>query len=136
MRQIQDMLRDALGRDEVLRKAKAQSFLRRWPEVVGEPIAQRSWPDRYQTGVVWVAVSGSAWVQELRMKKETFLQRLREMSGDNDLFKDIRFGVRPFVVPDPVCEEPAPPELPDYEGLSIREIAARRLAKRRRERGV
>lgn len=123
------MLAAALGRDEVLRTARAQRVMRYWPEIVGEALAQRSWPDRYERGTVWVAVQGSAWASELRMVKGRILSRMREMSGEPGLFEDVRFGERPTKEPAP--EEPredhSRPERPELKGLSIREIAERRL---------
>ncbi|AIE85153.1 DUF721 domain-containing protein [Fimbriimonas ginsengisoli] len=133
MRRAAQALPKAIGRDEVLRTARAQKILREWPDVVGEALASRSYPDRYGQGTVWVAVSGSAWAQELRMRKDTILQRLRERAGDPALFLDVRFGVRPLP---PAFETEIPPaetgeELPKDTELSIRDIAERRLRQMR-----
>ncbi|MFN3683614.1 MAG: DUF721 domain-containing protein [Fimbriimonadaceae bacterium] len=132
MKRVQDWIAEALGRPEVVRKARALSVLRRWPEVVGPVVARKSHPDRYDKGTVWVAVAGSSWAQELRMQRDQILLRLNELAGEADLFKEIRFGVRPFVVSDTPQPEPTRSALrrADTEGLSIREIAERRLAKR------
>ena len=133
MRKIGRMLPDALGREEVLRKARAQQVLRRWEEVVGTEMARRSWPDGYTHGTVWVAVSGSSWASELRMIRDTILQKLGSMSGERDLFIDIRFGQRKL--PDreqPIAEEPPDTTAKDTS-LSIREIAERRLKKMREQ---
>jgi hypothetical protein len=94
---------------------------------VGPLLAERSWPDRFSKGTVWVAVQGSAWAQELRMMKDVILERLAKRAGDDGLFKDVRFGVRPprKLEPEPPPPTPAPER---QEDLSIREIAARRLA--------
>lgn len=130
MRRLEDMLGGALGREEVLRMARAQAALREWPQVVGAFLAEKSVPDRYDHGTVWVSVEGSAWAQELRMIKARILNRLAQISGDKTLFTDVRFGVRP---PRPQPEPEPPPRKsrarPDLEGLSIREIAERRLGK-------
>lgn len=133
MRQIRKVLNETFFQEEVLRTARAQACLKRWEEVVGEALAKRSWPDRYDRGTVWVAVEGSGWAQELRMLKRQILDRLTAISGEKDLFKDVRFGVRPLR-----REEPAEPEEPsaeegepadDRQGLSIREIYERRVAR-------
>ncbi len=128
MRKFDRILGDAVLQPEALRAARALGFLRRWDEVVGPAMAERSWPDRYDHGKVFVAVTGSAWAQELRMQKETLLMRLKEMSGDQTLFVDLRFGVRPlrrpfeFAVVEDVVDD-------SLTGLSIREIAERRMKK-------
>ncbi len=125
MRKIGGMLGAAIGREEVARMVRANIVLKEWPAVVGPLLAERSHPEKFDRGTVWVAVEGSAWAQELRMSKETILRRLRERAGDPSLFADVRFGVRPL--PKPGSEATAgQPDLPTPEG-SIREIAERRL---------
>lgn len=136
MRKVSQVLPGAVGRDEVLRTAKAQQILRDWPDIVGEALASRSRPDRYSKGTVWVAVQGSAWAQELRMRKDMILTRLRARSGDHGLFIDVRFGVRPLPAPEaevaPVEELTLNDDAP-VEELSIREIAQRRLSRWKQE---
>ena len=131
MKKARDVLRSAIGNEEVMRAARGYAVLKRWPEVVGPMLAERSHPDRYERGTVWVAVQGSAWAQELRMMKDTILSRLATISGDPNLFKDVRFGVRklPTKVNLPeIVQEPSP-KVEDIHTLSIREIAERRLAR-------
>ena len=128
------MLRSALGRPEVVKAARAWRIMHRWPEIVGEGLAERSTPDRYDRGTVWVATRGSAWAQELRLMKETILERMNAMAGDR-LFTEVRFGVRaakPAPIPAPEPETAKLDEAPgDWrEGLSILEIARRRMAER------
>jgi predicted nucleic acid-binding Zn ribbon protein len=132
MKKLRQVLPEAIGREEVLRMARAQRILRGWPEIVGEALAKRSHPDRYERGTVWVAVQGSAWAQELRMIKHDLVDRLQARAGEPGLFTDIRFGVRPL--PKPEAEAPAVEtvravvEVAGDDGdLSIREIAERRL---------
>lgn len=130
MRRLSNMLPVAVAREEVLKAARAQKVLRDWPTFVGSSLAGRSHPDRYDHGTVWVAVESSTWAQELRMNRETILARLRERSGEDSLFQDIRFGVRPIRREDPLLNEPLEEDDAHKEsikGLSIREIAERRL---------
>jgi predicted nucleic acid-binding Zn ribbon protein len=136
VRAIRKVLPAAVGNEEVVRAGVAKRHLDRWPEVVGEMLAAKSWPDRYTRGTVWVAVQGSAWAQELRLMKPKILERLRDMSGDPEMFTDVRFGVRQLPVAESEPEEPRTPATERDTPLSIREIAERRLAKRRHERGT
>ena len=76
MKRLGHMLGDAIGRGEVIRAARAQAVMREWRQIVGEGLAQKSYPDRYDKGTVWVAVQGSAWAQELRMMKGQILEKL------------------------------------------------------------
>jgi predicted nucleic acid-binding Zn ribbon protein len=125
MRRIGNLLPKAIEK-EVLQIAKAQGILKHWDEIVGPGLAERSWPDRYERSIVWVAVAGSAWAQELRLRKEMILGRLRERSRDPEMFLDVRFGVRKL----PVKEEPVQQEAPltpDRTAMTIREIAQERM---------
>ena len=128
MRRLQHVLPDAFDAKEVVRTAMAQRILRDWPDIVGKNLASRSRPERVDRGVVWVAVEGSAWAQELRMMREIILERLRSRSPDPSLFKDLRFGVRPLPLPKEQAAAGAEPQ-EDLSGLSVREIAERRLAR-------
>ena len=123
------MLGAAVARDEVLRAARAQKILKDWPIVVGPALAERSYPDRYDHGTVWVAVESSAWAQELRMRKDTIVARLAEKAGEPGLFQDVRFGVRPIKRDEPLKNEPFDEDAHKEElrGLTIREIAEQRL---------
>lgn len=139
MRPIRDVMGGAIERGEVLRAARAHRVLRRWNEVVGEELAKRSWPDRYERGTVWVAVKGSAWASELRLMKERILARLDELAGERGLFDDVRFGdraAREGLEPPEEKEEPSEPERSDVARLSIREIAERRLKRWEDEGGA
>ncbi len=122
------MIASAVEDKEVLRAARAQRILRRWPEIVGDLLAEKSWPDRYDHGLVWIAVTDAAWAQEMRMIREGLLDRMRQMAGEPSLFTELRFGVRPLKAP----KKPEVVEIP--EGLeklhtagSIREIAEERM---------
>lgn len=128
MRKVGHMISPAIGREEVIRAARAHKVLRDWPLIVGEDLASRSFPDRYDHGTVWVAVTGSAWAQELRMQKDQILEKLTEKAAEPGLFVNIRFGVRPL----PEVSKDKEPKLPktpkaEKQGLSIREIAEQRL---------
>jgi len=49
----------------------------RWPEIVGQEIASRASAVRYEDGFIYVTVKDSAWRQELSMKKEELLEKIR-----------------------------------------------------------
>lgn len=93
MKRVGELLQGSTDRAEVLRGARAQRALRNWAEVVGKELAARCAPDRFQAGTVWVAATGSAWAQEVRMRKELIVERLNDIAGEK-LFVDLRVGVR------------------------------------------
>ena len=95
MKKLQDIMPTAIGHAEVLSGARAQKVMRRWEEVVGTLLADKTEPDRFDRGTVWVTASGSAWAQELAMRKEEILSRLNALAGEDRLFKEIRIGTRP-----------------------------------------
>lgn len=99
MRPVNWTIAAALGRPELVRGFEARQAYRDWHEVVGEFLAQQSQPDGFRDGVLYVATTGSAWVQELTLRKAEILARLRERTYRKNLFKDIRFGVRPLPRP-------------------------------------
>ncbi len=121
-RAFRALIPDAVGKAEMLRATRATRALRQWPSVVGPLLASKSQPERYEEGTVWVAVADAVWAQELRMAKDTILQRLNQAAGE-DLFKSARFGVRKVVPPSPA---PEPKTLPDYDRMTLREITERR----------
>lgn len=137
MKKLGHVLPQALGRESILRTARAQAVMRDWVAVVGEAMAARSAPERFDQGTVWVAVEGSAWAQELRMSKDRIVRKLGVMVGDPNLFKDVRFGVRPL--PKGAPKGPADEEKKAFreslEGMTIREIAEQRLSRWRDEEG-
>ena len=93
MRKLSDVMGRAIGQREILRGARAQVVMRRWPEVVGPILAQHSSAERYERGALWVRASGSAWAQELRLQQDVIVARLNELGGE-DLFQSLRVGVR------------------------------------------
>ena len=128
MKKLDNFLKGAIPGGEVLKRARAQIILRDWSKFVGDFLATKSYPERYDHGTVWISVEGSAWAQELRMQKSEILHRLEEEGGEHGLFTDLRFGVRKMPVPD----EPVAPKIEEPRQVrteeSIREIAERRLA--------
>ena len=127
MNRIPWLIESVVDRREILGTARAQRLLREWERFVGPILAQRSWPERYVRGTVWIAVEGPAWAQELRMAKNRILKALRDASGELALFDDLRFGVRkasPRLRPIPKPRTRIPADAGRDE-LSIAEIAER-----------
>ena len=80
-----------------------------WQEAVGEKIASRARPLSFRDGILTVAVSGSAWLQQLSMMKPEIMQSLNEAAAE-EIVKDIFFKQGKI----PAAEnEPAP--LPSHK---------------------
>lgn len=95
MKKLSDLMSSSIEQKEILRSARAQALFKEWPKVVGETLAAKTTPDRYEKGTLWICATSSTWAQELRMLEETVLQRMNNLSDDNHLFREIRVGIRP-----------------------------------------
>lgn len=93
MKRVADLLGKAVEQTEVLRAARAQAVVRQWASIVGEVLATKATPERFERGTLWVAASGSAWAQEIALRKELILDRLNGLA-DERLFEDLRVGTR------------------------------------------
>lgn len=136
MKPLQYLVADALDQKEVLRIAKAQRILRQWDSIVGPVLAARCRPERFEQGTVWVAVEGSAWAQELRMLESQILDKLGAAARDHQLFQRIRFGIRPLPEPPEPDVKRKIVQQPELAGMTIQEIAERRLRRMKDEEGA
>lgn len=64
-----------------------------WREAVGEPIARRTETLGVRSGVLWVAVDSSSWMQELAARRREILARLAEFAGRGAI-QDVRFVIK------------------------------------------
>ncbi|MBS1717085.1 MAG: DUF721 domain-containing protein [Armatimonadetes bacterium] len=133
MRHAGKLLDKAIDRTEVLRAARAGACLRNWPSIVGDFIAEKAQPSRYDQGVLWISVAGSAWSQELRLRKLDLIERLNSAAQEKDLFTDLRFEVKQKRGEEPHEEDKGEAIRLAYratlKGKSIQELAERRLKK-------
>lgn len=95
---LQGLIPKALGRPELLRRLAARLVSRNWEDIVGSGLAEKSHPDKFENGTLWIAVSSSVWVQELQLRKGLILERLNGAAG-YELFEEVRFGIRPLAKP-------------------------------------
>lgn len=52
-------------------------IVHRWPEIVGENIAQAAQAVRFSDGILYVAVQEDSWRQELAMQRDAILKNIR-----------------------------------------------------------
>jgi len=83
----------ALRRLGIADRIREQTGLRAWREAVGEPIARRTETLGVRGGVLWVAVDGAAWMQELSARRPEIVARLAERVGAG-VIRDVRFVVK------------------------------------------
>jgi predicted nucleic acid-binding Zn ribbon protein len=77
----------SLGIAERLGPARS---LAAWRAAVGETIARRTETLGVRGGILWVAVDGSCWMQELAGRRREILARLAEKTGEGAI-RDLRF---------------------------------------------
>jgi predicted nucleic acid-binding Zn ribbon protein len=95
LKKVSIILPQSIEQREILKSARAQLLFKNWPDIVGEFLASKSVPDRFEKGVLWVIVENSVWAQELRLQEELIMDRLNDISGESQLFKSIRVAIRP-----------------------------------------
>jgi hypothetical protein len=62
----------------------------RWGDIVGSDLSKRAFPRRLKDSVLVVAVSSSAWMQELSYIKVNLIEKIGQEVGP-DIVSDIRF---------------------------------------------
>jgi predicted nucleic acid-binding Zn ribbon protein len=73
----------AVGRDLGMPATGAVTALeRRWPEVVGEEVAEHATPSSVRDGVLTVVVDGPIWATQLRYLEAVILERAAAVTGD------------------------------------------------------
>jgi len=73
----------AVGRDLGMPATGAVTALaRRWPEVVGEEVAEHATPSSVRDGVLTVIVDGPIWATQLRYLEAAILERAAAVTGD------------------------------------------------------
>lgn len=61
----------------ISRSYNGWQVVNRWPEIAGREIAARASAIRYDEGCIYIAVKDSAWRQELSMRQEELLEKIR-----------------------------------------------------------
>lgn len=62
----------------------------RWSDVVGERIAAVTRPERFDKGILFVAVSSAPWRAELTLRRQEILDKINAAAGGT-VVRDIRF---------------------------------------------
>lgn len=88
-----DLLTALLDRHGIARELREHRILARWRDIVGPSLADRTWPDGLDRGVLWVRVKNSSWLHQLSFLRDDLVVRLNRELGDPPLLQDIRFHV-------------------------------------------
>ena len=128
-RQIKpEMLGEILGK--ILKKRNIphtptdRRLLDTWRRAVGPQIAAQTHPDTLKRGVLFVRVSAPVWMHQLQFMKEEILDRVRELSGPEEV-RSLRFCIGE-IPPSPPGGAQAPPLDPALPPLAGRDRAMMR----------
>jgi predicted nucleic acid-binding Zn ribbon protein len=81
-----DLIRE-LGIGETLSE---YGVITRWSDVVGERIAAVTRPERFEKGILFVAVSSAPWRAELTLRRQEILDKINAAAGGT-VVREIRF---------------------------------------------
>jgi hypothetical protein len=90
-----DALADLLGKHGVARELREHRILARWRAIVGETLADRTFPDGLERGVLWVRVKNSSWLHQLSFLRDDIVGRIARELGDPPVVTDVRFHIGP-----------------------------------------
>lgn len=89
---IQSLLGGLLKNRRLLTSMRRVMIMSLWEQVVGSIVAQKSWPEKVEEGVLYIGVTSHPWAAELHLLKPQILARYRQLVGRSAL-KDVEFRV-------------------------------------------
>jgi len=93
MQSIQALMKTLERSPQWQANASLRRVLARWPQLVGEAVAQHSRPTKIQRRVLLVSVSSAAWSQTLTFERSRILQKLHEsLPETQSAIHDLRFA--------------------------------------------
>jgi hypothetical protein len=93
LRRAGDALGELLGRHGVARELREHRILARWRAIVGETLADRTFPDGLERGVLWVRVKNSSWLHQLSFLRDDLVARRARERGDPPRVREVRFQI-------------------------------------------
>lgn len=125
MKRLGKLLKADLQGGRLGRLVQEGEVFSRWPELVGEVIAQRARPIALRDGTLVLAVEGAAWANEFHLMKPRLLETLRR---GGVTVKDLRFQVdRPEArrpLPDRGIAPAGPGPLPEISASEREALSA------------
>jgi hypothetical protein len=90
-----DAIGGILGKHGIARELREHRILARWNDIVGETLADRTFPDGLERGVLWVRVKNSSWLHQLSFVKDDLLAKIAAELGNPPLVHELRFHIGP-----------------------------------------
>ena len=108
-------------------KLLEHKLLKRWPAIVGEPIASHTKPDQIRFKKLYLIAENSVWLQHLTFMKPELVEKINATAG-GPLITDIVLRVGPVGLDEravePAQEEPSAVPAPSAESLTEAEARA------------
>jgi predicted nucleic acid-binding Zn ribbon protein len=82
---VDKVLAEVLEKSGVRRQVERIGILELWPEIVGEQLARVTRVKGLDDDALFVEVRSSAWLMELSMMKDDFLERVNARLGEDAL---------------------------------------------------
>lgn len=80
-----EALEDVITERGWTKQVSVHLLLGRWPELVGEVVAEHSRPESYEGGQVLIRCDSTAWATQLRLMAPQLLARLNASLGDGTI---------------------------------------------------
>jgi predicted nucleic acid-binding Zn ribbon protein len=87
---IQTVLERVIGRLGIARRVRESDVVRRFADIVGDPIAQRAQAVGIENGRLLIRVESPTWRQELNYRKQEIAGILNEALGER-VVRDVYF---------------------------------------------
>ncbi len=82
---VDTLIAQVLEKSGVRKQVERIGILELWPEIVGEQLAKVTRVKGLDEDALFVEVRSSAWLMELSMMKDDFLERVNARLGDDAL---------------------------------------------------
>ena len=87
-----EILQKILKKRNIPHTPKDRRLIDLWKRAVGPQVALQTHPDALRRGTLLVRVSAPVWMHQLQFLKEEILERLREISGDEEI-RALQFSI-------------------------------------------
>ena len=89
---ISDILNSALGKYRPAKDTKMTKIWDVWDSAVGKPIAMNAKPDSFKDGILFVNVSSSSWIHQLKFLEKEMILNINKQIGQKAVMQ-LRFKI-------------------------------------------
>ena len=89
---ISDILNSALGKYRPAKDTQMTRIWDLWDSAVGKPIAMNAKPDSFKDGILFVNVSSSSWIHQLKFLEKEMILNINKQLGKTAV-KQLRFKI-------------------------------------------